>query len=556
MQPIGPDDLVPLFPMAIIEQEVSSERYIEIPGPAWPHDTTIGVMFDAAAGSFPNKVAIQNAGFSLTFAELQSWANGIAGKITATTAAARGQRVCMLIGCELASTAALLGLIKTGGVSMYLSPHYPSTYQKEILQDADVGFMLATSPELELAHELAGGGVPVINCDRDSLGDHHPQEHRPSPQDPVWIAYTSGSTGRPKGVVHSHRSVLNFTASYIDRTKLQHSDRVASLHRSRGMDSLAALLTGASTYALDLGRVGFTGIGQWMMDMRISIVPTVPTALRCIATELQRTGQKLEVRLLRLSGEPLSRDDLIQAAGVFPEYCHILNWYGSTEVGVASWTTPVSNAHRLSAIPAGKVFGNIEVRIIDHNGSPAENNCEGEITVGSDALFKGYWRQPELNAQKISTDPQTPGRRWFKTGDTGYFDTSGTLFILGRNDDQIKINGFRVEPVEIEAALRTIEDIDEAVISVVGDSGQSAYSDTLLAAYIVTGLTPPPPVPLIRRRLLKLLPPYMVPSYFVLIDTLPRLRSGKPDKRALPTFLPHTRVDYNVPTESGLNGPE
>lgn len=462
----------------------------------------------------------------------------------------------MLIKCDLASTAALLGMIKTGGVTIYLRPNYPSTCQKAILQDADVDLILATSSELELARELAGGNVPVINCDRDNLGNHPPPEHRPSPEDLVWIAYTSGSTGRPKGVVHSHRSVLSFTTGYIDRTRLQHSDRVAALHRSRGMDSLAALLTGASTYALDLGRAGFAGIGQWLMDKRISIVPTVPTALRCIATELQRTGQKLEVRLLRLSGEPLIRDDLIQAARVFPDYCHILNWYGSTEVAVASWTMPISGVHRLSAIPAGKVFGNNEVRIIDRNGLPMENNCEGEITVGSDALFKGYWRQPELNAQKFFTDPKKPGRRWFRTGDTGYFDASDTLFIQGRNDDQIKVNGFRVEPVEIEAALRTIEDIDEAVISVVGDSGRSAYSDTLLAAYIVTGPTAPPPVPLLRRRLLKLLPPYMVPSYFVLIDTIPRLRTGKPDKRALPTFLPLTRVDYNVPSESALSGPK
>ncbi|GAH11453.1 unnamed protein product, partial [marine sediment metagenome] len=168
-------------------------------------------------------------------------------------------------------------------------------------------------------------------------------------------------------------------------------------------NTFPALLTGASTYARDLGRAGFAGIGQWLMDKRISIVPTVPTALRCIAAELQQTEQNLEVRLLRLSGEPLSRDDVAQAARVFPEYCRILNWYGCTEVAVASWTTQVSRVHDVPAIPAGKVFGNIEVRIVGEHGLPVGNNCEGEITVGSDALFEGYWRQPQLNSQKFST---------------------------------------------------------------------------------------------------------------------------------------------------------
>lgn len=500
---------------------------------------TLTACFDAVVRKFPRRCAIVGSdNTAYTFEELALFSDAVAAAIGGV-GAATGDRVCMLTDDEAMLTATLLGSCKAGCMTVKLNSAQPEAYLRSIIEDADPKCIVAAPALAAMARALAGPARRVVEADR--LADAGPvtPARAPEPHDPVWIAYTSGSTGRPKGVVHTHCSVLAFVRHYVERARLTTRDRVASLHSLRGMDALSALMTGVTCYFYDpFLRCGFTDIAGWLIDTEATIMPTLPTALRCIVPALAGARDRLNVRLLRLSGEPLTREDLRRAARVFPDSCRVMNWFGSTEVGISSCTLSFSEALGLHDIPAGRVFPGIDVQI-EPRGVSRMGTPQGEIVVSGDSLFAGYWRRPDLDAAYLSADSVDPERRRFRTGDVGYFDRSGSLVLAGRADDQLKVNGFRVEPGEVEAALCAQPRIDEAAVRVNGDE-----TGATLVAYVVAAS--PPPLVALRRALRAKLPAHMVPGYFVRVDGIPKLMSGKPDRRSLPSFEPMDPRDYNT----------
>ena len=516
------------------------------------HDATLNELFDATVLANPDHVALDSQESALTYSELQRWSNNVAA-IVIDNGISRGDRVFVLNDNCLLSPAIVLGLGRAAAVGVRPNPDDPVEFLRLILEDSGARLIVATGSQLELAHALAGSGIRVALLDPGQFQERSMIRSRTHPDDRVWIAYTSGSTGRPKGVTHTERSVMGFVSSYIATTGLSRSDRVARLHEVRGMDMFSALIVGASSHDFNLSVQGFTGIGRWLSERQITILPTVPTVLRYIVKELRSQPRELALRLLRLSGEPLTRADLAQAATVFPETCRILNWYGSTEVAVASRTFSFADLTEVSSIPVGRVFDNIEVEIIDNHGAAVDGPEVGEIAVKSDVLFEGYWNRPDLDTSAFSTVNDQSGCRRFNTGDTGFIDAAGELHICGRKDEQIKVSGFRVEPGEIEAALRAMPGIsDAAIVPVKGKLGND--STTELAAYVEVDPAHTPTVEAIRDYLRALVPSYKVPAYYVRVADIPKLGSGKTDKRSLPRFVPVSRLDYNTAIEPEIPG--
>lgn len=482
----------------------------------------------------------------MTFKELDRRANGIAHAVTSLVAP--GERACILTESKLGAAAGVLGLCKTGLICVRLKPDQPAAYLRSILMDADARLILTTREHLGLAQSLCTQGMHIIDVDDDCHDCDNPPEWKPHPDDRIAIAYTSGSTGRPKGVVQTHRSTSSFVTSYLSRTNLNRHDCVAMLHDSRGMDMFGALATGATSCLFPLERQGMWGLAEWLIHHRITVLPTVPSVLRHMVKAISGRRDELKIRLLRLSGEILTPDDVRRAAAVFPASCRVLNWFGSTEVAVASCSFSFDERDQTS-ITAGRVFDGLEVGIVDEDGTPVETNHAGEIVVSSRSLFGGYWKREDLDAAKISSDPHRPGFRRFHTGDTGYLDSHGRLVVLGRMDAQFKVNGYRVEPCEVEEAIRSVPGIEDALVRLVNGGGGS---ESALAAYVVVDTVAPPSVASIRRQLAHKVPRHMIPAYFVRTDAMPRLWTGKPDRAALPDLVPASRRDYNSVTE----GPE
>ncbi|MGA8261188.1 MAG: AMP-binding protein [Arenicellales bacterium] len=512
---------------------IGADRPSRVPG------RTIPEAFEAAAAAYGDRIALVADGSSCTFSELDRRANGVA-RIASRTMVVPGERAVVLTDSRPAATAAFLGLCKAGMVSLLLRVGQPVPYLRTILADAGARVIFATREHRALAESLCPVGGDVVDLDSDCPVRDEPPGRSPRPEDPVGIAYTSGSTGRPKGVVQTHRSTLAFACSYLSRTRLRQDDRVALLHDSRAMDLVSSLMIGATACSFAIDRQGLTGLAEWLVNQRITVLPTVPSVLRHIVKALAGRRDELSVRLLRLSGEVLAPDDLRQAAAVFPPSCRVLNWFGSTEVAVASCSLPLEEMARMSTIPAGRPFDGVHVAIEDPDG--VQTNGTGEIVVSGDALFAGYWRRPDLDAQKLSPDPDRAGYRRFRTGDAGYLDASGRLIVVGRVDDQLKVNGYRVEAAEVEAALRSVPGIEDAVVRLARPEGDT---ESALAAYVLTRGGEPPLVGFVRRELEKKIPRYMIPEYFARVDSIPRLVGGKPDRRALPELVPRSRREYN-----------
>ena len=182
-----------------------------------------------------------------------------------------------------------------------------------------------------------------------------------------------------------------------------------------------------------------------------------------------------------------------------------------------------------SAIPAGYEIPDKELLLLDENGRPVGVNEVGEIAVRSRYVAVGYWQRPDLTEAKFSSSPEHPDERTYRTGDLGRMLPDGCLYHMGRKDFQVKARGFKVEVAEIEAALKNLDSVKDAVVL----PTQDAAGDTRLVAYVVPS-GPPPTISDLRRWLAEQLPSYMVPSAFLLLDAMPLTPTGKVDRRTLP----------------------
>ena len=503
---------------------------------------TLTDRFERVVGLFPDKTAVVAAGASLTFRKLASWVDNVAALVV-EHGVRRGDRVVLLVEDELMSPALVLGLGKAAAVGVRLWSSDPDDLLRDVIEDSGARLILSCGENLDLAERVSGKTAHVAHMDPRNFDAELQLTSRAAPGDRSWIAYTSGSTGRPKGVVHTCGSVLSFLDSYVRRTGLSADDRVARLHLVRGVDMLSSIITGATCFEYDLPGRGFSGIGRWLGDNRISVLPTIPSMLRYIVADLRSRPRSLDLRLLRLSGEPLTRDEMIDAAEVLPADCRIINWYGSTEVAVASRTFGVGDLAALSRVSAGRPFDDIRVEIFDEDGAVLPVGETGEIVVSGAGLFEAYWNRPDLNEAAFTVDASGEERA-FRTGDTGYLDARGELTVSGRLDGLVKISGFRVGPGEVEAALLAVEVIREAAVVPI-QSSLDGHCITELVAFLVQGESTLPTVAQLRARLAESLPNYKVPSYFVRVDTIPRLVGGKVDRQALHTTRPLSRANYN-----------
>jgi amino acid adenylation domain-containing protein len=487
----------------------------------------------------PAAPAVQSSRGTLSYAELNAYANRIA---RALRELGIGPEVAVGISTPRgpAMIAAVFGVLKAGGLYVPIEPGLPVGRAAAILEDAGISLLLTTS-------ERDGWRAPehVQTLEVDSLPPDAALDAENPPQEPTsartaYVIFTSGSTGRPKGVAVTHRPVLNLI-DWCRRTYRFGPGDLGLCVTSLGFDLsvfdlLGLLGLGAAVYVADEAeRKDPELLARLLAERPITFWNSAPTTLNQLAPELTRlAGQPGtdDLRLVFLSGDytPLTLPDKIRA--VFGR-AQIVSLGGATEATVWSNYFPVGEIDPAwTSIPYGTPISNARYYILDAGLRPCPIGVEGDLYIGGECLSSGYYRLPELTAERFIRDPfvTADAATMYRTGDRAVYYPDGVIGFRGRQDNQVKIRGYRVEPEEIEHRLRAHPSVADVVVL----ARRDAAGDTRLVAYVIAAAgAEVEPGPL-RWHAAEALPDYMVPNVVVQIDGFPATHNGKLDRDALP----------------------
>jgi amino acid adenylation domain-containing protein len=497
-------------------------------------DRSISDRFLQIVDTHPHRLAIKSRDRSLTYAELNQRANQVAHAILERHRPGP-EPIALLCQDQIYQITAILGVLKAGKFYVPLDVSYPRERNAFYAKDSTAELIVCDAQGFKEACKNIAKKEQLIRIDELASSKSDTNLKLSIPPDAfAYIMYTSGSTGTPKGIIEKQKNVLFEVMCYTNKIHVCVEDRLTLLHslsfRASELNFYSSVLNGAALFPCDLKREGVHRLARWISDERITIFHSVPSVFRLLADHLTDEEKASTVRLVHLSGAPVSKLDVELWERYFSKPCLFLHRMGTTETQTVSWRF----IERSSDIPRNKLpLGwppeGKHVLILDENGNQIGSDQVGEIALKSRYISLGYWNQPEATKSKFIPAPDTD-KQIYLTGDLGYRTEEFGLFHLGRKDFQVKIRGHRIELSEIEAIIAEHIGVKEvAVLSQETNSGEIK-----LIAYIVpfdkTGRTINEP----RRFLKTKLPEYMIPSAFVYLDALPLTPNGKLDRIALP----------------------
>lgn len=494
---------------------------------------SIPARFRQVARQHAKRTAVAAGARPWTYEELDQQSDRIAAAIADRTGPTPDP-VVLLLDHAARLIAAILGTLKAGGFYLCLDPLDPQERLRTIWQDAQASVVVTDRKHARLARTL--GSAQVL--DVEEAQTHGLSRWQPPAIDAgaaAWLMYTSGSTGQPKGVCQSHRNVLGHTQIYGELGGITAEDRL-SLLASCGVAAsatalFAALLSGAAICPFSLRAEGLSRLAGWLADQRITVYHSVPTVFRRLVSAAGPGVHWPDLRLVRLGGEAMLSSDVGLYHRACPDHCRLMHTLSSTETGLyRQWLIDKRTVVTGRVVPAGYAVPGIQVRILDEAGVPVAPGQEGRIVVRSPYLALNYWRDAELTARTFRPVPHQPEMREFVSNELGLLRPDDCLEHRGRLDQQVKIAGWRVDPMEIEAALLELPGVQEAAVTAPLD----AQGERRLVAYVVPRPGAARAATAWRQELQLKLPLHMVPSVFVRQTRLPQTPGGKIDRRALP----------------------
>jgi amino acid adenylation domain-containing protein len=483
-------------------------------------------LVEAQAARTPEAIAAQCEDRTLTYADLNARANQLAHHLRRQGV---GPETPIGIAVErsLDMLVGLIGIHKAGAAYVPLDPSYPAERLAYMIKDAGVSILI--TQEGLLGH-LPTGNARVMCLDRDWTAISQEPAGNPSRtvsgENLAYIIYTSGSTGLPKGVQVPHRGVVNLLSSMVKTPGLGSDDVLVSVTTLSfdiaGLELFLPLITGARVVIASREEV--TEGGSLLARLQ-SVSATVMQATPATWRLLLEAGWTGGLKKMFCGGEALPRDLASRLASLKGE---LWNLYGPTETTIWSTAERIADADQISI---GRPIDNTQVFILDAALQPLPVGVAGEACIAGSGMARGYRRRPDLTAERFVPCPFGPsGSRMYWTGDIARYLPDGRLECLGRVDHQVKVRGFRIELDEIESVIGAHAAIKEALVL----AEEAAPGDLRLVAYIVYLPGESLTASELRRFARTSLPEYMVPSFFMQLDQIPRTLNGKIDRRALP----------------------
>lgn len=513
--------------------DLRAGRFIKFP--IADTNQTIAQRFEQQVRRHPGRLAIKHNERTLTYAALNRAANRVAHAILARGGASENAPVALYCGAGLSTIVASLGALKAGKTFAPLDARLPQVRIKEIFANLESRLVITDGKNSRSARQLTGKSARTIDIDAlDAGASTDDPRVAVSPDAVAYINFTSGTTGAPKGVMWNHRSELFGIRTKANALRIAASDRVSLLRANSvgaARDMFLALLNGAALLSLDLDERGLAALPSWLREEEISIFSCVATIFRHAVRGANGAANYPAVRLIHIGGEPVFKADVDLYKRCFSDRCIFVSRYSISETQAVSYFFIDKHTELAGErVPVGYPLEANEVLIRGADGKPLGPGAVGEIAVRSPYLSSGYWRQPELTRAKFLGAGTAGSARTYLTGDLGYRMADGCLVHVGRKDFQTKIRGHRVDVSAVETALHEIPSVKQAVVVTRND----ATAGGRLIAYVVPRGPRHADGAKWRAHLQARLPRYMVPSSFVVLDSLPVNAGGKIDRRLLP----------------------
>ncbi|WP_291842151.1 amino acid adenylation domain-containing protein [Maricaulis sp.] len=492
----------------------------------------------------PDRIALVEGERSWRYQELAARAARLAGELVAA-GTKPGEAIGLVMPVSAELVIAELACMMAGLVFTPLDPDWPVARIRAVLDQLDAPVALKRSAD-DVADELTGIDWLAVDAGQD-LADVAATPFRPGRLDalpdpaPLYCFFTSGSTGRPKGAVNSHAGVLNRLQAMSEMFGVPSGDVV--LAGAAGTTDTSVwlffwpLLHGGRTVLASRETMAVPEqITALCRRAGVTVTDMVPAMLHdwvAHLSALPRNGSPLpRLRLLSVGGETMRAAD-VKAVHTLLPHVGVYNTYGPTEASIGTVFHRVERG-ATDPVPIGRPLANVRVAIVDAAGRAAPVGIPGELCLAGTCLGLGYLGNAEASRRvfvDLSPFGGTP-RRYYRTGDRAWLDETGVFHFLGRIDHQVQINGNRVEPGEVEAALHRLAGISQA--AVIPERADADAAATGLVAY-VEAQTPgaAPDLAQIRRALLSVLPRHMLPTRLVVLEHLPLTGTGKPDRVAL-----------------------
>ena len=530
----------------------------------YPHDSAIHRVFEQQVQRTPDAIAMVFENTHLSYDALNRQANQLARRLR-KLGVDRDVPVGVWMQRSPEMVIALLAILKAGGAYVPLDPSYPAERLGMMMDDTGMPIIL-THKNVRRDGLQTSHAAQLLFADSQDFSDEDDTnpEINVEPNDLAYIMYTSGSTGTPKGVAIPHRAVV----------RLVKETNYASFSPNETFLQLAPISFDASTFEI---------WGPLLNGGKLAVMPPDQPTLEQIGAAIRKHNvttlwltsglfnAMVDERLddLRPLHQLLAGGDVLSVSHVGKalhalKNTRLINGYGPTESTTFACCYTIDDSTPLDRpIPIGKPIANTTAYILDKNLKPVSVGSTGELCIGGDGLARGYWRREDLTAEKFVADPfcgasfqlahvesQVENLRYtgrlYRTGDLARWREDGVIEFLGRLDNQIKLRGFRIEPGEIENALKQQSGVrDSAVVVREGKQG-----DKQLIAYIAGAASSGELLAALRKSL----PDYMVPAAIVTLPSLPRTANGKLDRDALPSpdFLTQPTTGHLVAPKTPL----
>ena len=509
----------------------------------YPKDKTLAYFLNKCAQQYAGKIALKFHARNLTYKNLYESSNKLA-RLLIDHQIKTGDVIGLALDRSPEMIISLLAILKSGAAYVPLDPEYPKDRIEFMLEDSSAKVLLTSKKYHK--HFVSNAKEILIEEALDELENYSADEPEVdfSSEELAYILYTSGSTGKPKGVQIKHYNLVNFLLSMQKEPGMTADDKILAVTTISfdiaGLELYLPLICGAQ---LILSNSETSKDGRLLLDLvkdeNISFMQATPYTWRMM---LEAGWENyLPIKIL-CGGEALPKDMVNKLTG---RSSQLWNMYGPTETTIWSTVKLITNDEDISI---GKPIANTQVYILDENSKNLTDGNIGEIFIGGDGVAKGYLNRADLTAERFIDDPFSgiSGNKLYRTGDLGKINESGEIQCLGRIDHQVKVRGYRIELEEIEHALLKQNVIKEAVVI----AREDTPGDPRLVAYVVlaaryedasfnalTGAW--------QEALMGVLPEYMVPDDFVLLDAIPITPNGKTDRKSLP------KPDYNQISRAG-----